>query len=76
MFAGWLICAGIGRSIIEQFRPDQPRIPGLSLTYTNLVSLLMALSGVLFLLWRYEVIHLPSLPDLPDAYKISTKKIS
>jgi phosphatidylglycerol:prolipoprotein diacylglycerol transferase len=76
MFAGWLICAGIGRSIIEQFRPDQPRIPGLSLTYTNLVSLLMALSGFLFLLWRYEVIHLPSLPDLPDAYKISTKKIS
>ena len=76
MFAGWLICAGVGRSIIEQFRPDQPRIPGLSLTYTNLVSLLMALTGVLFLLWRYEVIHLPSLPDLPDTYKISTKKIS
>jgi phosphatidylglycerol:prolipoprotein diacylglycerol transferase len=76
MFAGWLICAGVGRSIIEQFRPDQPRISGLSLTYTNLVSLLMALTGVLFLLWRYEVIHLPSLPDLPDTYKISTKKIS
>ena len=76
MFAGWLICAGVGRSIIEQFRTDQPRIPGLSLTYTNLVSLLMALIGVLFLLWRYEVIHLPSLPDLPDTYKISTKKIS
>ncbi|MFZ1040211.1 MAG: prolipoprotein diacylglyceryl transferase [Anaerolineales bacterium] len=76
MFAGWLICAGVGRSIIEQFRPDQPRIPGLALTYTNLVSLLMALVGVLFLLWRYEVIHLSFLPDLSDAYKISTKKIS
>ena len=76
MFAGWLICAGIGRSLIEQFRPDQPRIPELALTYTNLVSLLMALAGILFLLWRYEVVHLPILPDLPDAYKISTKKIS
>ena len=56
--------------------PDQPRIPGLALTYTNLVSLLMALAGILFLLWRYEIIRLPFLPNLPEVYKISTKTIS
>ena len=28
IFAGWLVLAGLGRFIIEFFRPDQPTIPG------------------------------------------------
>ena len=76
MFAGWLILAGIGRSIIEQFRPDQPRIPGLGLSYTNAVSLFMALAGIVILLWQYEIIHWSLLPNPPAAYKISTEHIS
>jgi phosphatidylglycerol:prolipoprotein diacylglycerol transferase len=76
MFSGWLILAGIGRSMIEQFRPDQPRIPGLTLTYTNLVSLFMVLAGILILLWQYKIVRRSFLPNPPDVYKISTKKIS
>ena len=26
LFAGWLVLAGVGRVIIEFFRPDQPKI--------------------------------------------------
>jgi len=76
MFAGWLILAGIGRSIIEQFRPDQPQIPRLGLSYTNLVSLLMALAGLLMLLWQYKILRLNFLSKPPEAYRISTKKIA
>ncbi|MGZ9163643.1 MAG: prolipoprotein diacylglyceryl transferase [Anaerolineales bacterium] len=28
LFAGWLVLAGVGRVIIEFFRPDQPKSPG------------------------------------------------
>ena len=75
MFAGWLILAGVGRSIIEQFRPDQPRIPGLEISYSNIIAFLMALTGVLILLWLYKAIRLHSLPKPPQAYKISPKKV-
>ena len=57
LFFGWLVLAGIGRAIIETFRPDQPVIPGTGLSYSRLVSLLMALTGVLLILWRYSVIR-------------------
>jgi phosphatidylglycerol:prolipoprotein diacylglycerol transferase len=75
MFAGWLILAGVGRSIIEQFRPDQPRIPGLEISYSNIIAFFMALTGVLILLWLYKAIRLHSLPKPPQSYKISPKKV-
>jgi len=75
MFAGWLILAGTGRSFIEQFRPDQPKILGLGISYTTIASLLMALAGVLMLLWQYDFIHFNFLPAPPEEYEISTKKL-
>jgi len=32
VFFGWLVMAGIGRAIIETFRPDQPLVPGTMLS--------------------------------------------
>jgi len=58
IFAGWLIAAGVGRAIIETFRPDQPMIPGTILSYSRLIAILMAVLGVIWLLVRYEKIRL------------------
>jgi len=68
ILAGWFVLAGIGRVIIETWRPDQPRIPGTAISWTRLVSALMALLGTLWLLVRYDVIHLPSVTLGPERY--------
>jgi phosphatidylglycerol:prolipoprotein diacylglycerol transferase len=60
-FAGWLILAGVGRQIIEFFRPDQPRLPGTDISYSRIVAALMILGGALILLIKYEIIRLPFL---------------
>ncbi len=54
IFGGWLIAAGLARTFIEFFRPDQPRIGESFVSYSMLVSFLMAVVGVLLLLIRYE----------------------
>src|SRR5215212_8243017 len=41
IFAAWLVAAGVGRFMIEFFRPDQPKIPGVGLSYSSIVSALM-----------------------------------
>ncbi len=69
-FGLWLFLAGVGRTIIEFFRPDQPRIPGTEVTYTMLVSILMALAGLVFLLARFGKISLPWL-KLGEKYTIA-----
>ncbi len=55
LFAAWLVLAGLGRFLIEAFRPDQPRIPGTGLSYTRLFAGLMALAGFVWLLVRYRL---------------------
>ena len=60
-FAGWLILAGLGRQIIEFFRPDQPRVPGTDISWSRVVAALMTLAGALYILVKYEVIRLPFL---------------
>ncbi len=75
-FAGWLVAAGVGRVIIETFRPDQPRIPGTGLSYSRLIAGLMALAGIVWLLIRYEVIDIPFLPSGPEDYRLPSKKRS
>jgi phosphatidylglycerol:prolipoprotein diacylglycerol transferase len=60
-FAGWLILAGIGRQIIEFFRPDQPRLPGTDISYSRIVAALMIVAGALLLLIKYELLRLPFL---------------
>jgi phosphatidylglycerol---prolipoprotein diacylglyceryl transferase len=70
VFGGWLVLAGIGRVIIEFFRPDQPRIPGTSFSYSALVAALMAVVGVIFLLVRYGKLHLNFAEGWEEEYKI------
>jgi hypothetical protein len=53
IFAGWLVSAGLIRTFIEFFRPDQPRIGDTFITSSMAVSFLMAVAGVLMLLVRY-----------------------
>jgi phosphatidylglycerol:prolipoprotein diacylglycerol transferase len=69
-FAGWLILAGLGRVIIETFRPDQPRLPGTDISFSRIVAGLMAVAGILFLLIKYEVLRLPFLSTGPASYVI------
>ena len=69
MVGGWLIAAGVGRTWIEFFRPDQPKIPGTIISYSALVSMLMAVAGLILLLSRYGKINLGI--KWPDAYKIA-----
>jgi phosphatidylglycerol:prolipoprotein diacylglycerol transferase len=71
MFAAWFILAGVGRFVIEWFRPDQPRVPGTDISYSRIVAGLMALAGTLMLLIKYQVIRLPFLPPGPEAYTLA-----
>ena len=66
----WLVLAGTGRFLVETFRPDQPVIPGTGLSYSRLISGLMALFGIIWLLARYKVLRIPGLSNGPEKYKI------
>ena len=70
MFGWWLVLAGLGRVIIEAFRPDQPRIPGTDLSYSRLVAALMAVAGVIMLLARYGYIRLKFAENWSETYQI------
>jgi len=73
VFAGWLILEGIGREIIEFFRPDQPRLGNTDISYSRIVAGVMIVIGVIWLLIKYEIIKLPFLKPGPDDYQISPK---
>ncbi len=70
VFFGWLVLAGVGRFIIEWFRPDQPRVPGTDISFTRIVAALMAAVGTVLLLNRYRVIRVPFLAPGPEAYTL------
>ena len=71
LFAGWLVLAGIGRVIIEFFRPDQPKIPGLGISYSSIFAALMAIVGVVLLMARYRVIQPKFAENWEEEYKRS-----
>mgnify|MGYP006280163509 CR=1 FL=1 len=71
IFYGWLILEGVGREIIEFFRPDQPRIPGTLISYSRVVAGVMIVAGVIALLVQYEIIRLPFLKPGADRYQLS-----
>jgi phosphatidylglycerol:prolipoprotein diacylglycerol transferase len=71
IFGGWLVLAGIGRAIIEFFRPDQPLIPGTIVTYSALVSILMAIAGVIFLLVRYGKLKVTFAEGWEEEYQVA-----
>ena len=69
--SAWLVLAGIGRVLLEAFRPDQPRIPGTDTSITRAVAAVMALIGVIMLLVRYKVIKVPFAEKWTEEYKIA-----
>jgi phosphatidylglycerol:prolipoprotein diacylglycerol transferase len=71
MFSWWLVLAGVGRVLIEFFRPDQPRIPGTGVSYSALVAGLMALAGAIMLLVRYGYIRLKFAENWEEQYQIN-----
>ena len=73
IFYGWLTLSGIGRVIIELWRPDQPRIPGTNFSFTSLIAAVMAIIGAILLLDKLKVIRIPFLPEGPDSYTLSEK---
>lgn len=74
IFAGWLVLAGVGRFFIEFFRPDQPLVPGTSISYTRVVATLLALAGAVLLLIQHEVLRLPRLSPGPRKYVVVVKE--
>jgi len=70
VFSGWLVAAGVGRFLIEFFRTDQPHVGGSWISTTQVITILMALVGLLLLAFRYGKIKLP-LPPFPDKYQLS-----
>jgi len=75
IFAGWLVAAGIGRTWIELFfRPDQPKIGDSIISYSAVVSALMAVVGAIMLMVRYKAINMQAAEDWEDEYKISIQQ--
>ncbi|HSL31206.1 MAG TPA: prolipoprotein diacylglyceryl transferase [Anaerolineales bacterium] len=70
LFAGWLILAGVGRVIIEFFRPDQPKIPELGISYSSIFAALMAIAGVILLLARYKVMNFRYAENWAEDYRV------
>jgi len=71
IFYAWLVLSGIGRVIIEIWRPDQPRIPGTDFSFTKLVAVLMAIIGTILMLDKLRVIRIPFIPEGADTYTLS-----
>jgi phosphatidylglycerol:prolipoprotein diacylglycerol transferase len=71
VFGAWLILAGVGRNIIEFFRPDQPTFPGTAFSYSRFVALLMIVAGVLLVLIKYKIMKIGFIPAGREKYTIA-----
>lgn len=71
IFGGWLILAGIGRNIIEFFRPDQPTFPGTAFSYSRLVAILMIIIGPFLILIKYKIIKSGFIAAGEESYHIA-----
>ncbi len=74
IFSLWLLLAGLSRTFIEFFRPDQPRIGETVISYTMLVSILMAVTGLIMLLARYGKLQLAWAENWEEEYQIKQIK--
>jgi hypothetical protein len=72
IFAGWLVLAGVGRVIIEFFRPDQPKILALGISYSSIFAALMAIAGAVLLLARYKAVNLKFAENWEEEYQRSS----
>jgi len=60
VITGWyLILAGFGRFVIEFFRPDQPKIPGLPISYSQIFVTLWVIAGIVIVLDRLGYMRIP-----------------
>ncbi|HEU0294823.1 MAG TPA: prolipoprotein diacylglyceryl transferase [Anaerolineales bacterium] len=73
LFAGWLVLAGIGRTWIEFFRPDQPKIGDSNISYSMIIAALMAVAGAILLMARYKAIRIQAAENWEEEYKIATQ---
>ena len=72
LFAGWLLAAGVGRTWLEIFfRPDQPKIDGTGISYSAIVSTLMAIVGAVLLMARYKAIRLKFAETWEEEYHVA-----
>lgn len=71
VFGLWLILAGVGRNVIEFFRPDQPTFPGTAFSYSRLFAILMAVAGLILVLIKLEVLKIKSIPAGRSEYFIA-----
>ena len=71
VFGAWLILAGLGRNLIEFFRPDQPTFPGTAFSYSRFVAILMILAGILLILIKYQILKLKFISAGRDSYQIA-----
>jgi prolipoprotein diacylglyceryl transferase len=72
LFASWLVLAGVGRVIIEFFRPDQPKIAALGISYSSIFAALMAIAGAVLLMARYKAVNLKLAENWEEEYQLST----
>lgn len=70
MLSLWLISAGLIRTFIEFFRPDQPKIGNTFITTSMLISFLMAVVGVVMYLVRIGKLQFAFAEGWEDEYKI------
>jgi phosphatidylglycerol:prolipoprotein diacylglycerol transferase len=70
VFFGWLIMAGLGRFIIEFFRPDQPDVGTSWLSFTQVATIFMMVAGLVMLAVRFELLRLPR-SVLPENYELT-----
>ncbi len=75
LFAGWLILAGVGRTWIEFFRPDQPKIPELGISYSAVIAALMALTGAMMLMARYKAVSFAFAEGWGEEYRITSPAV-
>jgi phosphatidylglycerol:prolipoprotein diacylglycerol transferase len=74
LFAGWLLAAGIGRMWIELFfRPDQPKIAALGISYSAIFAALMAIAGAVLLMLRYRAIEAQFAEDWEEEYRVGER---
>ena len=73
MWFVWLFFAGFGRFWLEFLRPDQPRVGGLWISYTQVVTILMVACGAVFFLARMGVFKLPFM-RWPEQYQLTEQK--
>ena len=71
IFGAWLFLAGLGRNVIEFFRPDQPVFPGTGFSYSRLVAILMMVAGILLIMIKYNVLELKSVSSGADVYHLA-----